>query len=76
MEKQSYRSGAGLAIMERDEEEEGRRGGELEGMGWLRWRKDRDENKERDILIEEAIMRLARNLYLEKFPGIHKDNAS
>ena len=40
------------------------------------WRKDRDESKERDILIEEAIMRLARNLTLEKFPGIHKGDPS
>ena len=48
-------------------------GGELEGMRWLRWRKDRFESKERDILIEGAIMELARDLALEKFPGIHKD---
>ena len=40
----------------------------------MRWRKDRDESKERDILIEEDIMGLARNLALEKFLGIHKDD--
>ena len=34
------------------------------------------ENKERDILIEGAIMGLGRNLTLEKFPGIHKDDPS
>ena len=38
-------------------------------MGKSRWRKNRD-----DILIEGAIMGLARNLALEKFPGIHKDD--
>ena len=32
------------------------------------------ERKERDILIEGAIMGLARNLELEKFPEIHKDD--
>ena len=32
------------------------------------------KRKERDILIEGAIKRLARNLALEKFPGIHKDD--
>ncbi len=32
------------------------------------------KSKERDILIEGAIMGLARNLRLEKFPGIHKDD--
>ena len=42
----------------------------------MRWRKDRYESKERDILIEGAIMGLARNLALEKFPGIHKDDPS
>ena len=42
----------------------------------MRWRKDRDESKERDILTEGAIMRLIRNLTLEKFPVIHKDDPS
>ena len=45
---------------------EGERGGQLEGMELSRWRKDRDESKERDILIEGAIVGLARNLALEK----------
>ena len=34
------------------------------------------ESKERDILIEGTIIGLARNLALEKFPGIHKDDPS
>ena len=55
---------------------EGEWEGEVEGTGQLRWRKDRDESKERDILIEGAIMGLARNLSLEKFSGIHKDDPS
>ena len=42
----------------------------------MRWSKDRDESKEIDILIEGAIMGLARNLALEKFPGIHKNDPS
>lgn len=42
----------------------------------MRWRKDRDEIKERDVLIEGAIMELARNLALENFPRIHKDDPS
>ena len=42
----------------------------------MRWRKDRDESKERDILIEGAIMGLARNLALNKFPEIYKDDPS
>ena len=32
------------------------------------------ESNERDILIEQAIMGLGRNLVLEKFSGIHKDD--
>ena len=32
----------------------------------MRWRKDSNRIKERDILIEEAIMELARNLVLGK----------
>ena len=34
------------------------------------------KSKERDILIEKATMGLARNLALEKFPEIHKDDPS
>ena len=37
---------------------EGEGRGELEGLGWLRWKKDRDESKERDILIGGAIIGL------------------
>ena len=62
--------------LEEKEEGERERQGELEGTGWSRWRKVRDESKERDILIEDAIMRLARNLALGKFPGIHKNDPS
>ena len=57
---------------------------EVEGVGRREknmWEKDgqiggrtKRENKERDILIEGAIMGLARNLALGKFPGIHKDD--
>ena len=42
----------------------------------MRWRKDRYESKERDILIEGAIMGLARNLTLETFPKIYKNDRS
>ena len=38
--------------------------------------KDRDESKERGILIEGAILELIRNSTLEKFPGNHKDDPS
>ena len=34
------------------------------------------ENKERDTLIERAIVELARNLVIEKFPEIHKEDPS
>ena len=34
------------------------------------------ENKELGVLIEGAIMGLARNLTLEKFPEIYKDDPS
>ena len=59
-------------------EKKGRKGGvgELEEKGLSRWRKDRDEKKERESLIERAIMGLARNLTLGKFPEIHKDDSS
>ena len=36
--------------------------------------KSEKENKEIDTLIERAIMGLARNLALGKFPGMHKDD--
>ena len=46
--------------------------------GWYSQDGGRTETKrkERDILIEGAIMRLARKLELEKFPGIPKDDPS
>ena len=34
------------------------------------------ESNERDILMEGAIMELGRNLVLEKFSVIHKDDPS
>ena len=42
--------------------------------GMVKMGKDRNGEQERDILIEGVIMGLARNLALEKFPGIHKDD--
>ena len=36
--------------------------------------KTKKESKERDILIERAIMGLARNLALKKFSGIHEND--
>lgn len=42
-------------------------------MGWSNGGRTETENKERVILIEGAITGLARNLTLERFPGIHKD---
>lgn len=32
------------------------------------------ENKNRDVLIDSAIVGLTSNLALEKFPGNHKDD--
>ena len=66
--------------MGRRESRRGREG--KKGMGEENLKKwdsrDREqtetESKERDILIEGAIIGLARNLALEKFPGIHKDD--
>ena len=41
-------------------------GGQKEGAGCLRWRKDRErESMERAVLIKGTIMGLARNLTLE-----------
>ena len=34
------------------------------------------ESKERDILTEGVIMGLTRNMALDKFPGIHKNEPS
>ena len=39
-------------------------------------KKTETESKERDILIERAIKGLARNLALEKFSEIYKDDSS
>ena len=38
--------------------------------------KDRYESKKRDILIEGAIMNLARKMALEKCPRTHMDDPS
>ena len=40
----------------------------------MKWRKDRYESKEKNILIAGAIMKLARNLALEKCPRTHRDD--
>ena len=40
-------------------------------LGEMEW-----ESNERDILIEGAIMQLRRNLVLEKFPGLCKNDPS
>ena len=45
-------------------------------MRLLRSRKESAESKERDTLIEGVIIGLARNLALEKVPGIQKDGFS
>lgn len=34
------------------------------------------ENNEREVLIERITVRLGRNLMLEKFPRVHKDDPS
>ena len=39
-------------------------------------RRTETESKERDILIEGAIIGLTKNLALEKSPGIYKDDPS
>ena len=54
----------------------GQEGGEHEEIGWVSWGRYRRESKERDILIERAIMELGRNLVLGELPGIHKDDPS
>ena len=43
-------------------------------MGWSRWRKDRYENKERDILIEGAITGSAETWLQRNSQYIHKDD--
>ena len=48
---------------------------EREGEKKLRERYSRGEKK-RDILSEGAIKGIARDLAVEKFPGIHKDDPS
>ena len=45
-------------------------------MGWSIQGRTDMENKERGILIEGATAGLLRNLALEKFPEIHKDDPS
>ena len=47
--------------------------GELGELGWLRWRKGGYGSREEDILINGAILRLARDLALEGFPGVYGD---
>ena len=57
--------------------EKGKRAAErrTRGNGMVEMGEGQRMNKERDM-IEEATMRLGRNLTLEKFPGIHKDDPS
>ena len=55
------------------EKGEGEDWGELEQMGWLRWRKGQYGSREVDILIKGAILGLARDLTLEGFPGVQGD---
>lgn len=52
---------------------EARRGGEHEGMGVSRRRKDSEGDKGK-ILIERPRKSLVRNMALGKFPGIHHDD--
>ena len=51
------------------EKEEGENLGELEGMGWVGWRKGGYGGGEVNILIKGAILGFARDLSLEGFPG-------
>ena len=60
-----------MRVEGREEGEENLR--ELDGRNAGRTER---KSKVRDILIEGAIMGLARNLAVEKFPGIHKDDPS
>ena len=57
-------------------EKEGRKGGGIEFEERVNWdlEKNRDESKDRDILIEGFFMGLARNLELEKFSGMTKSD--
>ena len=57
-------------------EEEAEGEGEVNVREWDAWEGVRTEreSKERDTLIEGAITWLPRNLALEKFSGIHKDD--
>ena len=56
---------------------EGKKGrGEGNLWEWDRQMEGQTESKERGILIDGAIMELARNLAPEKFPRIHKDDQS
>ena len=58
------------------ERREGERGEEHEGTADQDGGRTERESKERDVLTEEAIMVLERNLKLGKFPGIHEDDPS
>lgn len=60
-------------------------GGEHKGEGEENMREQDDgrverrtkrESRERDIMIEGVIMRVGRNLALEKYSEIHKDESS
>ena len=57
----------------RREKGEGEDGEELGEMGWLRWTKSRYGSREEDILTKGTILGLARDLALERFPGVQGD---
>lgn len=54
-----------------EEEEEGRKGGERKTLGIVEMGAGQRGRAKRDIKIEGAIMELAINVALGKFPGIH-----
>ena len=61
--------------MEAEGKEEGRKGEEnLKEQDAWDGERTKMESKERDVLIEGAIIELARNLTLEKFPETYKDD--
>lgn len=61
---------------EEEKKGKGKGRGKQERTGYPRQGKDREVERERDILIVRSIMGLERNLTLGKFPVIHKDDSS
>ena len=70
--------GVGVGVRMR-EEEKGREKGERKdwrehgGVGRWRWRKGGYRSREEDIYIKGIILGLARDLALERIPGVHGD---